>query len=102
MLEGSTRSPRGEGRQLDWQALRHSFGGTYISNNGHTRATALAARAADSADLICFGRPFIANPDLVARLRDDRPLAQPDQATIYGIDPAGGPAGYTDYTELPA
>ena len=102
VLEGSTRAPRGQGPQLDWQALRRGFGGTYISNNGHTRATALAARAADSADLICFGRPFIANPDLVARLRDDRPLAEIDQTTIYGMDPAGGEAGYTDYAELPA
>ena len=48
------------------------------------------------ADLICFGRPFIANPDLVARLRSGAPLATPDPATFY----AGEGKGYTDYPSL--
>lgn len=45
------------------------------------------------ADLVAFGRPFISNPDLVERLRNDWPLAEADPATFYG----GGAAGYTDY-----
>lgn len=45
------------------------------------------------ADLVAFGRPFIANPDLPARLASGRPLADIDWETVY----AAGPAGYTDY-----
>ncbi|WP_369125354.1 hypothetical protein [Catenulispora pinisilvae] len=45
------------------------------------------------ADLIAFGRRFLANPDLPARLRARRPLADADPATFYG----GGAEGYTDY-----
>lgn len=54
-----------------------------------------AERDLDSglADLVAFGRPFISNPDLVDRLRNDWPLAEADPATFYG----GGAAGYTDY-----
>ncbi len=44
-------------------------------------------------DLVGIGQPYIANPDLVERLRHGHPLAQPDRATYYG----GGAAGYTDY-----
>jgi N-ethylmaleimide reductase len=54
------------------------------------------AVATGRADLVAFGRLFIANPDLVARLRDDRALNTPDTATFYG----GGAAGYTDYPVL--
>ena len=50
------------------------------------------------ADLIAFGRPFLANPDLVARLRDDAPLNAPDMATFYVL----GAKGYTDYPSLAA
>ncbi|RBG36012.1 alkene reductase, partial [Xanthomonas oryzae pv. oryzae] len=49
------------------------------------------------ADAIAYGRPFIANPDLVRRLRENAPLAELDQATMYG----GGAKGYTDYPALP-
>src|SRR5690606_16718884 len=49
--------------------------------------------AAGLADLVAFGRPFIANPDLVERLRNDWPPADGDNDTFYG----GGAAGYTDY-----
>ena len=45
---------------------------------------------------MAFGRPFIANPDLVRRLRENAPLNTPDRATFYG----GGAAGYTDYPSL--
>ena len=52
--------------------------------------------AADEADLIAFGKPFIANPDLVERLKRGAPLNAPDKATFYG----GGAKGYTDYPAL--
>ena len=49
-------------------------------------------------DLIAFGRPFLANPDLVARMRQEAPLNAPDMATFY----VPGAKGYTDYPALPA
>ena len=52
--------------------------------------------AADEADLIAFGKPFISNPDLVQRLRDDAPLAALNPKTLYG----GAAAGYLDYPAL--
>ena len=78
---------------MDYRELRRRFGGTYIANNGYDKARAMAAIEQGSADLIAFGKPFIANPDLVARLRHDLPLATPDSATFYG----GDERGYTDY-----
>ena len=52
--------------------------------------------AANAADLIAFGKPFLANPDLVERLKRGAPLNAPDKATFYG----GGAKGYTDYPTL--
>ena len=52
--------------------------------------------AADAADLIAFGKPFISNPDLVERLKKGAPLNAFDKATFYG----GGAKGYTDYPAL--
>jgi N-ethylmaleimide reductase len=49
-----------------------------------------------AADLIAFGRPFIANPDLVERLKRGAPLNEIDPATLYG----GGEKGYTDYPAM--
>lgn len=78
---------------VDYGELRRRFGGTYVANNGYDRARAMAAIEQGSADLIAFGKPFIANPDLVMRLRRDLPLAVPDHETFYG----GDERGYTDY-----
>jgi N-ethylmaleimide reductase len=65
-------------------------------NNGYTRELAEQALAG-GADLVAFGRPFIANPDLTRRLREGAPLNTPDRATFYG----GDERGYTDYPALP-
>ena len=54
------------------------------------------AFTAGHADLIAFGRPYIANPDLVERLRTGAPLAEIDWPTVYGA----GPQGYSDYPAL--
>ena len=78
------------------QELRRRFGGALILNGGYDRARAATELNADGADLIAFGRPFLANPDLVARLKTGAPLAQPDMATLY----TPGPEGYVD--DLPA
>ena len=64
-------------------------------NNGYDRSLAEQALA-DGADLVAFGRPFIANPDLVRRLRENAPLQAMDRQTLYG----GGAQGYTDYPTL--
>ena len=74
------------------QELRRRFGGALILNGGYDRARAETELNADGADLIAFGRPFLANPDLVTRLKTGAPLAQPDMATLY----TPGPEGYID------
>jgi 2,4-dienoyl-CoA reductase-like NADH-dependent reductase (Old Yellow Enzyme family) len=56
---------------------------------------ALQAVASGVADLVAFGRPFIGNPDLGRRLRDDLPWAASDRKSYYG----GGAGGYTDYPD---
>ncbi len=64
-----------------------------ILAGGFDLARAQAAVDDDLADLVAIGRPFIANPDLVARYRNGWPVATPDRDTFYG----GGAKGYTDY-----
>ena len=76
--------------------MRKRFKGAYIANNGYDFDLATKVLAADQADLIAFGKPFISNPDLVERLQRGAPLNDPDKATFYG----GGAKGYTDYPAL--
>jgi N-ethylmaleimide reductase len=75
------------------QAIRAAFGGPIILSGGYDRARAEADLAAGKGELVAFGRPFIANPDLVARLERGLPLSPPDPDTFY----TPGPKGYTDY-----
>lgn len=77
-------------------AIRQTFTGPILLAGGYTRQSAQAALANGRGDAIAFGRPFIANPDLPARLRIDAPLNTPDPATFYG----GDARGYTDYPAL--
>lgn len=72
------------------QAIRANFKGAYILSGGYDAARANADLAAGLGELVAFGRPFLANPDLVERLRTGAPLAQPDPATFY----TPGEAGY--------
>jgi N-ethylmaleimide reductase len=100
VVEGQTGGAR-DFAPFDYAALRARFklgnpGGAWIVNNGYDRSMALAAVASGAADLVAFGRPFIGNPDLVRRLREDLPLAPLNRETLYG----GGAAGYTDYPAL--
>lgn len=94
VVEGQTGGAR-DIAPFDYAALRRSFGGHWMVNNGYDRALALQAVASGQADLVAFGRPFIGNPDLGRRLRDDLPWSSSDRKTYYG----GGAAGYTDYAE---
>ena len=78
--------------------LKAQFGGAYVINEGFTLQMAQAAIESGEADAAAFGKTFIANPDLVARVRRGAPLNEPDAATFY----AEGARGYTDYPTLPA
>lgn len=78
---------------VDYRALRSRFSGPYVANNGYDLARAQTAVRSGAADLIAFGIPFLANPDLVRRYRENLPLNAADPSTFYG----GTEAGYTDY-----
>ncbi|CAM3774688.1 N-ethylmaleimide reductase [Pseudomonas reidholzensis] len=95
VVEGATGGPR-DVAPFDFAALRQRFNNTYIANNGYDLDLATAHLAQGKADLIAFGRPYIANPDLVARFQANAPLSAFDPATLYG----GGAAGYIDYPTL--
>ncbi|KRW62686.1 alkene reductase [Pseudomonas sp. TTU2014-080ASC] len=76
--------------------LKEAFGGTYIANEGFNKASAIELLASRKADAVAFGVPFIANPDLPARLAIDADLNAPRPETFY----SEGPVGYTDYPSL--
>ncbi|WP_423194204.1 alkene reductase [Cupriavidus sp. H18C2] len=80
------------------QRLREVFPGTLIYAGKYTAERADAALREGWADLIAFGRPFVANPDLPERLRTGAPLALHDRDTLFG----GGARGLTDYPALDA
>ena len=73
--------------------LKTAFGGSYIANEKFTQTTANQVLAAGEADAVAFGVPFLANPDLPERFRQNAPLNEPEQSTFF----ASGPKGYTDY-----
>ncbi|UZW60665.1 alkene reductase [Lysobacter enzymogenes] len=75
------------------EALRMIYRGTLIYSGKYTKARAEDALARGWTDLIGFGRPFIANPDLPYRLQHDVPLSEGDRSRYFG----GGAEGYTDY-----
>ncbi len=78
--------------------LRERFRGTLMVNGGYSRESANAVMEQRLADLVSFGAPFLANPDLPERLASSAPLNTPDVATFYG----GTERGYTDYPALAA
>jgi N-ethylmaleimide reductase len=101
IIEGATGGPREvEGRPFDYEALRKAWRvagakGAWMVNNGYDKPRAEQA-VAEGADLVAFGKAYIANPDLVERLRANASWNEPDKATFYG----GGAKGYTDYPTL--
>lgn len=96
VVEGETGGAR-DSIPFDYAALRDRFDGVWMVNNGYNRTMAIDAVASGRADLVSFGRLFIANPDLVERLRANGLLNQSmGQETLYG----GGAHGYTDYPAL--
>jgi len=103
IIEGSTGGPRDHQQgpaPFDYAALKNAYRqsggqGAWMVNNGYDLPLAEQSLN-DGADLIAFGRPFIANPDLGARLKQGGPFNTLDRATLYG----GGDAGYLDYPSL--
>jgi N-ethylmaleimide reductase len=78
------------------KALRAAYSGVIVGAGNYDLAKAEQLLEEGFIDAAAFGRPFIANPDLPARLASGAPLNEPDKASFYG----GGAAGYTDYPEL--
>ncbi len=76
--------------------IRHAYDGVIIYAGEYTAEKAEQAIVSGLADAVGFGRPFIANPDLVARMKQGGPYNTVDVPTIY----KGGPKGYTDYPTL--
>jgi len=101
VIEGETggaRVPDGAAVSFDYAALRSRFPGALLVNNGFNGSDAQATLTAGLADAVAFGRLFIANPDLVRRLRETKPLNELKQEGMYG----GGAEGYIDYPALAA
>ena len=73
--------------------LRPKFKGVWIANEALTAESAKQILATEQADAVSFGKPYIANPDLLHRLENDLPLNQIQFDTLYGA----GAEGYTDY-----
>jgi N-ethylmaleimide reductase len=73
--------------------IRKNFKGTYILSGGYDLARAEVDLQENKGDLVAFGRAFISNPDLAAKLRQGLPLRDPDPSTFY----TPGAKGYTDY-----
>ena len=99
LLEPNAKdAERGIGVPHVLAALRPLTSVPVVGNTGFDKAKGNAALAAGQADAIAFGVPFLANPDLLERLRRDASLNKSDPATFYGE----GPKGYTDYPALAA
>lgn len=96
VTEMGKESPGAAGPAFDLQKLRTIWQGVYMTNGGYDLARGNAALALGFADMIAFGVPFLANPDLPARYAKSAPLNEPDPATFYG----GAEQGYTDYPFL--
>ena len=98
VIEGETSGPRQpEGAaEFDYAALHKRFPGAWLVNNSYTRTMGMEVVASGKADLVAFGRPFISNPDLVRRLKDNASLNELQADKLYG----GGAEGYTDYPTL--
>ncbi len=95
-IEGETAGPRTIPENFSFVELKKLFTGLYMANNGYDLKLALETVNLGHADLIAFGRPFIANPDLVKRLEMGAALRDAPKETWYG----GGAKGYTDWPTL--
>jgi N-ethylmaleimide reductase len=92
-VEGATATSRTVPDGVDLDALSAQFEGPFIGNNNYDLDMALERRAQGRIDAVAFGRLFIANPDLVERLRRGVELTIAPRESYYG----GGAKGYTDW-----
>ena len=83
---------------FDFAVMRQLYKGAYMANLSYDKARGNAAIASGHADVIAYGVPFLANPDLVERYKIDAPLNEANSKTFYG----GAEKGYTDYPFLNA
>ena len=95
VIEGQTGGERDK-NGFDYHALRQRFSRTYMGNNDYDLDLAVKRLEAGEVDLVCYGKLFISNPDLVTRLRLGAPLNAYDHDTFYG----GDERGFTDYPAL--
>lgn len=97
VVEDSFQGNHADGRpESVIDAIQANFKGSYIANGAYTAEEARRRISAGRCDLVTFGRPFIANPDLPERFQQDAPLNKWDDSTFYG----GDAKGYTDYPAL--
>jgi N-ethylmaleimide reductase len=96
LIEGSIADIRHGGEKIPTEKFRPLFQQTLIVNNGYSYEKANDVIASGEADLVAFGVPFLANPDLLERFKTGAPLNNPDPKTFYG----GTEKGYTDYPAL--
>lgn len=83
----------GESAPFDFGTFRKHFKGAYMANLSYDKARGNTAIDSGHADVVAYGVPFIANPDLVERFKQNAPLNQADSSTFYG----GTEKGYIDY-----
>jgi N-ethylmaleimide reductase len=81
---------------FDFDAMRKLCKSPYMANLSYDKARGNAAIASGHADAVAYGVPFISNPDLVERFRQDAPINEADSKSFYG----GTEKGYTDYPTL--
>lgn len=92
---GADAAPTKKNSLTPFRNILKSAGIGFLAAGGFNRDNAAPKVESDGSDLIVFGRHFIANPDLVERLRNGLPLNPYDRTTFYGADPPE--KGYTDY-----
>lgn len=95
VIEGTIYAERDSMEFKAWELKQH-FDGAYIGNNGYTQALAQERIAAGLTDLVSFGRPFIGNPDLIARFKAGAPIIEAEKDIYYG----GDERGFTDFATL--
>lgn len=96
VVEGATGGPRDINPEFNFKEFRKKINTVYMANNGYDTELALEARKNNDLDLVCIGKPFISNPDLVYRMKINAKLNPFDSTTFYG----GDEKGYTDYPSM--
>jgi N-ethylmaleimide reductase len=96
VVEGTTRESREWPEEIDAAELRQRSAGAYIANNELDVESAESLLADGEADLVSFGRAFLANPDLVERIRSEAAIAEAPRRYWYG----GGEVGYSDWPSI--